>query len=118
MAGAPAPPSAGGAPAPALAFSALRKLSHRPAVVEAYERAGVPEEWLDPLAAVLLAGALALLAGLAWSALGIAAAACLVLYFLVALGFHLRAGDAANIGTPLAIAVLAALALALRLATA
>jgi hypothetical protein len=39
-------------------------------------------------------------------------------YFLVALGFHLRAGDAAKVGTSLAIAVLAALALALRLATA
>jgi hypothetical protein len=104
--------------AAALAFSALRKLSHRPVVVEAYDRAGVPEAWLNPLAIVLLAGALGLLGGLAWAPLGIAAAACLVVYFLVAVGFHLRAGDAANLGTPLAIAVLAALALALQLATA
>jgi DoxX-like protein len=104
--------------AAALTFSALRKLSHRPVVVEAYGRAGVPEDWLNLLATVLLAGAFGLLAGLAWAPLGIAAAACLVAYFLVAIGFHIRAGDAANVGTPLAIAVLAALALALRLATA
>jgi hypothetical protein len=104
--------------AAALTFSALRKLSHRPVVIEAYARAGVPEEWLNLLAIVLLAGALGLLAGLAWASLGIVAAACLVLYFLVAIGFHVRAGDAAHLGTPLAIAALAALALALRLATA
>ena len=100
-----------------IAFSAIRKLSHRPAVVETYVRAGVPEGWLDRLAIVLLAGAAGLLAGLAWAPIGIAAAAALTVYFLVAIAFHVRAGDAEHLPTPLVIALLAAAALALQLAT-
>lgn len=100
-----------------IAYSAIRKLSHRPAVVETYVRAGVPEDWLDRLAIVLLAGAAGLLAGLAWAPVGMAAAAALTVYFLVAIAFHVRAGDAEHLPTPLVIAVLAAAALSLRLAT-
>jgi hypothetical protein len=40
-----------------------------------------------------------------------------VCYFLVAMAFHLRADDAKNLPTPLAFALLAAVVLALRLAT-
>jgi DoxX-like family len=98
-----------------LAFSAVRKLSHRPEVVAAYARAGVPEHWLDPLAVVLLAGAAGVVAGVAWAPLGVAAAAALVAYFAVAIGFHVRAGDAEHAVTPLVIALLAAAALILRL---
>lgn len=99
-----------------LAFSAIRKLSHDPEVVEGYARAGVPEGWLDYLATVLLAAAAGLLAGLLWAPIGIAAAAGLVLYFAVAIGFHIRSGDTAHLPTPVVIALLAATALILRLA--
>jgi hypothetical protein len=99
-----------------IAYSAIRKLSHRPAVVETYLRAGVPEEWLDRLAIVLIAGAAGLLAGLAWAPIGIAAAAALTAYFLVAVAFHVRANDAEHVPTPLTIALLAAVALGLQLA--
>jgi hypothetical protein len=98
-----------------LAFSAIRKLSHRPEVVQAYVRAGVPEDKLDYLAVTLLAGAAGLLVGLVWAPLGIAAALALVVYFLVAMAFHIRAGDAEHLPTPLVMALLAAAALALRL---
>ncbi|UVS76619.1 DoxX family protein [Actinokineospora sp. UTMC 2448] len=42
---------------------------------------GLPESWLGPLGIAKAAGALGLLAGLVVPALGIAAAACLTLYF-------------------------------------
>jgi len=100
-----------------LAYAAIRKLSHRPAVVESYLRAGVPEEWLDRLAIILLAGAAGLLAGLLWAPIGVAAAAALIAYFTVAITFHVRAGDAEHLPTPLTIALLATVALGLQLAT-
>ena len=104
--------------AAALSYSALRKLSHRPEVVHTYLRAGVPEDRLDQLAIVLLAGAAGLLLGLFWAPVGLAAAACLVVYFLVAVTFHIRADDARHLAAPLVLALVAAVALALRLGTA
>ena len=103
--------------AAALAFSAIRKLSHEPRYVEGYLRVGVPEDRLDPLAVVLVAGAAGLIAGLFWTPVGIAAAAGLVVYFLVAIGFHLRAGDAESLPTPLVMEALAVSVLGLQLAT-
>lgn len=100
-----------------LAFSAVRKLSHREEVVQAYAKAGVPEDRLDHLATILLAGASGLILGLVWAPIGVAAAVGLVIYFLVAVAFHIRAGDAQHLPTPLVIALLAAAALVLRLAT-
>jgi hypothetical protein len=100
-----------------LAYSAVRKLSHDAPVVASYAAAGVPEEWLDRLALVLLAAAAALLAGLVWAPLGIAAAGMLLAYFVVAISFHLRNGDAKHLPTPVATAALAAGALVLRVAT-
>lgn len=99
-----------------LAFSAVRKLGHRPEVVRTYTTVGVPEEKLDDLAVVLLAGAAGLLFGLLWTPIGIAAATAVLCYFVVAIGFHIRAGDARHAPTPLAIALIAAAALVLRLA--
>jgi hypothetical protein len=90
-----------------LARSAVQKLSHQERVVQSYRRAGVPEDRLDHLAVLLLAGAVGLLLGLLWAPLGIA----------VAVAFHVRAGDARRLPTPLAMAAIAATALALRLAT-
>jgi len=90
-----------------LVFAAARKLSHRPEIVATYTRVGVPEERLNALAWVLLAGAAGLVAGLFWPPVGVAAGAGLVLYFLLAIGAHVRAGDARNLPTPVAMELLA-----------
>ena len=100
-----------------LAFSAVRKLGHRPEVVATYTRVGVPEDRLDRLALILLAGAAGLVAGLAWAPLGVAAAAGVVAYFVLAVAAHLRADDAAHLRTPALILALGVAALLLRLAT-
>ena len=100
-----------------LAFSAARKLGHRPEVVATYTRVGVPEDRLDRLALILLAGAAGLVAGLAWAPLGVAAAAGVVAYFILAVAAHLRADDAAHLPTPAVILALGVAALLLRLAT-
>jgi hypothetical protein len=100
-----------------LAFAAIRKLGHREEVVQSYVRAGVPEDKLDYLAAILLAGAAGLVLGLWWDPIGVAAASAVTCYFLVAIGFHIRAHDESHLPTPLAMAAIAAAALILRLAT-
>jgi hypothetical protein len=101
-----------------LAFSAIRKLSHRPPVVESYVRAGVPENKLNALAFVLFAAAAGLIAGLFVAPIGIAAAIGVVIYFLGAVGFHIRANDMKHLPTPLLVAVFAALVLILQVAFA
>jgi hypothetical protein len=53
----------------------------------------VPRSWMVPLGALLAAGALGLVAGLAVPVVGTFAAAGLVLYFLGAFGAHLRVSD-------------------------
>ena len=99
-----------------LALTAARKLSHREAVVATYRRVGVPEERLNLLATLLLAGAAGLVAGLWWSPVGVAAAAALVGYFLLAIVAHLRAADAANAPMPALYLALSVVALVLHLA--
>jgi hypothetical protein len=100
-----------------LVYAAVRKLSHRPEVVQSYVRVGVPEEKLDYLAVVLLAGAAGLIVGLFLAPIGIAAAIGVVCYFVLALAAHIRADDIANLPTPAVIEVVAVAALVLRLAT-
>jgi hypothetical protein len=101
-----------------MAVAAIRKLTHREDVVRSYLRAGVPEDRLNLLAAVLLAGATGLLIGLAWAPIGVAAAAATVVYFIGAVTAHIRAGDAQHLPTPLAFEAMAVAALVLRAATA
>ena len=96
-----------------LVLTAFRKLGHRPEVVATYTRVGVPEERLNLLAALLLAGAAGLVAGLFVTPLGIAAAAALVVYFALAIGAHLRARDTANAFMPVLYLLLAAAVLVL-----
>ena len=96
-----------------LVFAAVRKLSHRPEVVATYTRVGVPEDRLDLLAGILLAGAAGLLAGLVWDPIGIAAGIGLVVYFLLAILAHVRAGDARNLPVPVAMELLAVASLIL-----
>jgi DoxX-like family len=100
-----------------LTFSAVSKLTRQQAIVESVDRVGFPRDKLDHLAVILLAGAAGLVLGLFWGPIGVAAAAGVVAYFVVTVAFHLRAGDAAHAPKPLLIGLLAAAALALRLAT-
>lgn len=100
------------------AYAAIRKLSHRPEVVATYSRVGVPEERLDYLAAILLAGAAGLIAGLAWAPIGVAAGIGFVTYFALAIAAHIRTSDTRNLPTPVVMETLAVAALTLRLATA
>jgi uncharacterized membrane protein YphA (DoxX/SURF4 family) len=100
-----------------LMYSAVRKLSHSDEVVHSYARAGVPESSLNTLAAILIAGAVGLVVGIWWRPLGIAAAACLVVYFATACRFHIRAPDTRHLPTPVTMAVLAVTSLVLRIAT-
>ena len=71
---------------------------------------GVPESWLNRLAGLLLLAAAGLVVGLWWPIAGIAAAIGLVVYFVVAVGFHVRANDTAHVATP---GVLASVAVAI-----
>jgi DoxX-like protein len=98
-----------------LIAAAIRKLTHREDVVAAYTKVGVPEERLNLLAFILLLGAAGLLLGLAWTPIGIAAGAGVVVYFVLAIAAHVRHDDAANLPTPIAIEAMAMAALALQI---
>jgi hypothetical protein len=98
-----------------MSYSAVRKLSHQERFIQPYLRVGVPEEKLNYLAAILLAGAAGLILGLFWVPIGVAAAIGVILYFGTAIAFHLRADDARNLPTPLTLLVLGVAALALQL---
>lgn len=100
-----------------LALAAARKLTHRGPIVQSYVRVGVPEDKLNYLAIILLAGAAGLMLGLLWPPIGVAAATGVIAYFLVAVAFHIRADDARGLPTPCALAAIAAAALVLQLAT-
>lgn len=81
---------------------------------------GVPRSWLTPLGLLKGAGAAGLLLGLLGVPLiGTAAAVGLVLFFVGAVGAHLRAGDrAASLAFPLGYLVLALAVLVLGVAVA
>ena len=96
-----------------LVVTAARKLGHSPAVVATYRRVGVPEKRLGQLAVLLLAGAAGLVVGLWWKPFGITAAVALVVYFVFAIGAHLRARDTANAVMPALYLALSAAALTL-----
>jgi hypothetical protein len=80
--------------------------------------AGVPRSWFVPLALLNIAGAGGLLIGIGWRPLGIAAATGLVLYFLGALSFHVRARDFKGMPVPGTFFGLSVAALALSIASA
>lgn len=99
-----------------LALTAVRKLGRRDQVVESYARVGVPERALRFLALTLTAGAIGVLVGLWWPPLGLMSAAGLVGYFIVAVVFHLRAGEYRTLATPLVYEALALAVLVIHLA--
>ena len=98
-----------------LVIAAIRKLSHSEDVVRSYARVGVPEDKLNSLAVILLAGAAGLIAGLFWTPIGVAAAIGVVCYFALAVTAHVRFHDERNLPTPLVILLLAAVVLILRI---
>lgn len=98
-------------------LSAVGKLGRAAPVFDNLSRAGVPTRLFPVLAALLLAGAAGLVVGLWEAAIGIAAAACLTLYFIGAVAAHVRAKDDAFV-PPLSLALMAGLALVLRVAAA
>jgi DoxX-like family len=100
-----------------LSASAAFKLSHSAKAVEGYRIAGVPESWLNGLAALLLVAAAGLIIGIWWPLAGIAAAAGLVVYFVLAVGFHVRAKDTAHLVTPAVLAAVSAAVVALHVAS-
>lgn len=76
-----------------LVFSAVPDITRDPKITEGLKALGVPDNWFLPLGLVKIAGALGLLAGIAYRPLGIAAATGVVLYFLGAVMTHVRGGD-------------------------
>jgi hypothetical protein len=84
-----------------LVASGVAKLRRTPHVVEViHDVVRVPMGWFPWLAFCEFAGALGLLAGIAWPPLGVAAAIGVVLYFVGAMVAHLRVGDAKGLGAP------------------
>lgn len=99
-----------------LAATVIRKLGHRPGPVRTYERVGVPEDRLNLLAGILMAGLVGTVVGWRWTPIGIAAGIGLTIYFLLALAAHLRARDLRNLPTPALMLALSLAVLILRLA--
>jgi hypothetical protein len=77
----------------AYAYAAALNFAHNKSVVRTAERLSVPVSWQMPLGWLLGAGSVGLLTGFAVPALGTAAGCGLVLYFVCAAGFHIRARD-------------------------
>ncbi|WP_330182693.1 DoxX family protein [Nocardia sp. NBC_01503] len=96
-----------------VAFSAVSMYRKAKWVVEPLADYGVPESWWSWLAAAKTAGCVGLLVGLAVPAIGIAAAAGLVLYFLGAVVTIVRARSYSHIPYPLMYLVPVAAAAAL-----
>lgn len=105
----------------AVTGSAVGKLTRNPQVVQSVvHTVGVPENRLWMLAALELAGAAGLIAGLFWAPIGIAAAAGIVLYFVGAVAGHVRVRDTAPaaIAPAAGLLVVAVIALVLRILSA
>jgi uncharacterized membrane protein YphA (DoxX/SURF4 family) len=97
-----------------LLVSARAKLTRDQRIVDGIGGLGVPLAMFPFLAYCEIAGGAGLLLGIWYAPLGIAAAVGLVLYFIGAVGAHLRTQDFKGLPTPLAILIFAAAALALR----
>jgi hypothetical protein len=101
-----------------LAGSASAKIRKDERVTAGLTGAGVPLSWFVPLALLEIAGTVGLLIGIWWRPLGIAAAIGVILYFIGALTFHVRARDFKGIPMPAVLLLVGVLALVLGLASA
>jgi DoxX-like family len=96
-------------------FSGVGKIRHDAHIVQViHEVIGVPMKYFVVLAACEFAGAVGLIAGIWWPALGMAAGAGLVIYFVGAVVSHLRVGDVKGVGPAAFLLVLSVAALTLR----
>ncbi|NLG21856.1 MAG: DoxX family protein [Actinomycetales bacterium] len=82
-------------------FSAYSLFTHKAYVVDNLRDYGVPESWWPWLGTAKALGAVGLLVGLVLPAVGVAAAAGLVLYFTGAVIAIVRAGTYSHIPFPL-----------------
>ena len=101
-----------------LLASAAGKLTRPKKLVDGLTGLGVPLGMFPFLAACEIAGAIGLVIGLWYAPLGIAAAIGVVLYFIGAVGAHLRKSDFKGMPIPGALLVAAAAALILRVISA
>jgi hypothetical protein len=99
-----------------LVVSAGGKLTKSPQIMTVMTTVGFPEGKLWLLAAAEIAGAVGLVLGLFWWPIGVAAAAGVILYFIGALGAHLRVKDK-NFAAALILLLAAVAALVLRSVT-
>ena len=102
-----------------LTMSARMKVIRAPVAVEVIgDVVGVPLRLFPALALLEVAGGVGLLAGIGLKPLGVAAGACLVAYFLVAIASHLRKRDLVpgHVGPAVMMLVVSVAALTLRLA--
>lgn len=98
-------------------YSASTVFTRNPELLGNMARLNIPERQLLPLGVLKAAGALGLLAGIVVPAVGVAAGVGLVLYFVGAIVVVLRAHFYAHIPYPVIFFLLAAAAMALRLAS-
>jgi len=96
-------------------FSAIADFLRLERIRSGMHRIGVPTGLLPWLGVPKAAAVVGLLAGLAVPWLGVAAAAGLMVFFLLAIGTHLRAGDR-TIGLPIGFLALATATFTLGLA--
>jgi hypothetical protein len=99
----------------ALVGSGFAKLTRSQSVVDSLTGIGVPLGLFPFLAAAEIAGAVGLVVGIWWAPLGIAAAIGVVLYFLLAVGQHLRKKDVKGLPPASVLLIVAAVTLVLRL---
>jgi hypothetical protein len=97
--------------------AALADFTHADFALANSVRVGVPSSWLPVLGSLKVAGAAGLLLGLIGvPALGVAAAIGLALFFLGAIGVHLRAHEHRHVVTTVGYFILAVAALAASIA--
>ncbi|MCF6385642.1 DoxX family protein [Mycobacterium sp. MBM] len=97
-------------------MTGIAKLTGHASTVDSLTAVGFPTKFAPALASAEIAGAAGLLLGLRWWPIGVAAAGGVALYFLGAVGAHIRARKG-NVAPAVALLALAVSTLALRLAT-
>ncbi|MEH0420809.1 DoxX family protein [Streptomyces sp. B21-083] len=100
-----------------LVASGSAKVKKDPKLVDGLGQVGVSQGMLPFLAAAEFAGAVGLIVGMWWWPLGVAAAIGVVLYFVGAVGAHLRVKDIKGSPNAFVALLLAIAALTLRLAS-
>lgn len=98
-------------------WAASQSLRRAAMPVQNAAKVEVPSSWVVPLGALLFAGGIGLLAGIAVPLIGVGAAVGLVLYFVCAIFAHLRVRWFSTVSFPAVFLSLAVAALVLRLAS-